>query len=221
MMSKNTEQLHLQDLADTTVINPVDANGARGLEGLGAFPPAGGDGFAGFTADGGDGGNMPLEAKKSHKGPIIVLVSIAVILVALIAVFFTMRWHYADRVAPGVSFGSVKVTGQTRGDLTATVNKAVKDSSVVVKGDNDRQISATLKDLGVSVDVKKTVDDLLAAKKSENLLQDIARVNPFSHESVKLAAKVNTYEMSRFLSDKLISDDERAVASSISYDANA
>lgn len=60
MMSKNTEQLHLQDLADTTVINPVDANGARGLEGLGAFPPAGGDGFAGFTADGGDGGNMPL-----------------------------------------------------------------------------------------------------------------------------------------------------------------
>lgn len=221
MMSKNTEQLHLQDLADTTVINPVDANGARGLEGLGAFPPAGGDGFAGFTADGGDGGNMPLEAKESHKGPIIVLVSIAVILVALIAVFFTMRWHYADRVAPGVSFGSVKVTGQTRGDLTATVNKAVKDSSIVVKGDNDRQISATLKDLGVSVDVKKTVDDLLAAKKSENLLQDIARVNPFSHESVKLAAKVNTYEMSRFLSDKLISDDERAVASSISYDANA
>ena len=221
MMSKNTEQLHLQDLADTTVINPVDANGARGLEGLGAFPPAGGDGFAGFTADGGDGGNMLLEAKKSHKGPIIVLVSIAVILVALIAVFFTMRWHYADRVAPGVSFGSVKVTGQTRGDLTATVNKAVKDSSIVVKGDNDRQISATLKDLGVSVDVKKTVDDLLAAKKSENLLQDIARVNPFSHESVKLAAKVNTYEMSRFLSDKLISDDERAVASSISYDANA
>ena len=54
MMPKNTEQLHLQDLADTTVINPVDANGARGLEGLGTFPPAGGDGFAGFTADGGD-----------------------------------------------------------------------------------------------------------------------------------------------------------------------
>ena len=220
MMAKNTEQLHLQDLADTTVINPVGANGARGLDGFGNFPPADGDGFVGFGADDGDDGYIRVRTKKSHRGLVIMLVSVAIVLVALIAAFFTMRWHYADRVAPGVSFGSVKVTGQTRSDLTATVNKAVKDSSILIKGGNDRQVSATLKDLGVTVDVGKTVNNLLSAKKSENLLQDVVRLNPFSHESVKLAANVNTYEMSRFLSSKLISDDERAVASSISYDAD-
>lgn len=221
-MAKETEQLHLQDLADTTVINPVDANKPQGLDGLGGFPPVGGDGFVGFAPESDDnGGDIAVKAKKSHKTLIAVLIAVAVVLAALVAVFFTMRWHYSDRVAPGVSFGTVKVTGQTRADLTATVNKAVKDSSIVVKAGSDRQVSASLKDLGVSVDVDKTVNDLMNAKKSENLLQDIVRLNPLSHESVKLAAKVNTYEMSSFLSSKLISDDERAVASSIFYDANA
>ncbi|NMM96661.1 ErfK/YbiS/YcfS/YnhG superfamily protein [Bifidobacterium sp. DSM 109960] len=221
-MAKDTEQLHLQDLADTTVINPVDANKPQGLDGLGGFPPVNGDGFVGFAPEGDDNeGSIAVKAKKSHKALIAVLIAVAVVLAALVAVFFTMRWHYSDRVAPGVSFGTVKVAGQTRADLTATVNKAVKDSSIVVKGDNDRQVSASLKDLGVSVDVDKTVNDLMNAKKSDNLLQDIVRLNPLSHANVKLAAQVNTYEMSSFLSSKLISDDERAVASSISYDPNA
>lgn len=215
-MAKNTEQVYLQDMADTTVINPVDANTVQGIGGLGGFPPSEPDDFRGFPEEG-DGGAK----KKSHKGLIVLLVAIAVLLVAIIAVFFTARWHYNDRVAPGVRFGAVKVVGQDRAALTSTVKKAVENTSIVVKGDHDRQVSATLKDLGVSVDVDQTVKDLLGAKESSNILQDIGRLNPFSHEDVKLAAKVNTYEMSKFLSAKLISDDERAAASSIAYDANS
>lgn len=215
-MAKNTEQVYLQDMADTTVINPVGANTVQGVDGLGGFPPSEPDDFPGFP-EGGDGGAK----KKSHKGLIVLLVAIAILLVAIVAMFFTARWHYNDRVAPGVRFGSVKVVGQDRAALTSTVKKAMESSSIVVKGDHDRQVSATLKDLGVSVDVDQTVKDLLDAKKSSNILQDIGRLNPFTHEDVKLAAKVNTYEMSNFLSAKLISDGERAVASSIAYDANS
>ena len=178
-------------------------------------PPEGGSGFAGFA---------PEEASSagghSRKPLIISLIVIAVLLVALAASFFTARWYYSSRVAPGVRFGNVSVTGQNRETLTATVKQAVSDSTIIVKDTNGKRVNASLKDLGVTVNVSQTVDDLLDAKSSENLQQDVMRINPFVHEDVSMVAQRNTYTLTKFLSNKLIAEVDRAVPSSISYDVN-
>ncbi|MBT1172856.1 L,D-transpeptidase [Bifidobacterium sp. MA2] len=158
--------------------------------------------------------------KKSHKGLIITLIVAAVLLAALIGAFFTARWYFADRVAPGVHFGAVDVTGQTSDELTATVTKAVKDSAITVNDvTSGNKVTASLENLGVDVDVEATVKDLLNAKSSSNLLEDVVRVNPLSTVSVPLKATTNDFQLSDYLSSKLIDESGRAVPSSIAYNA--
>lgn len=177
------------------------------------------DAVSGTPTDGGSDAGIAVK-RKSHKGLIITLIVAAVLLAALIGAFFTARWYFSDRVAPGVSFGSVKVFGQTRDELTSTVTAAVKDSAITVNDTTSgTKVTASLKDLGADVDVEATVDALLGAKSAANLLEDVVRVNPFSHVSVPLKATTNDFTMSDFLSSKLINDDGRAVPSSIAYDA--
>ncbi len=178
-------------------------------------PSEGGGSFASFAPE------EDQSAGKSSKKPLIIsLIAIAVLLVALVASFFTARWYYSSRVAPGVRFGEVSVAGQDREHLTATVKQAVSDSIIIVKDTNGKRVNASLSDLGVSVNVSKTVSNLLNAKSAQNLLQDITRINPFAHEDVSFVAQRNTYTLTKFLSNKLIAEVDRAVPSSISYDVN-
>ena len=53
---------------------------------------------------------------------LIVLLSIlGVIVVAAVAGFFTARWYYQDKAAPGITFAGVSVAGQNRAQLADTV----------------------------------------------------------------------------------------------------
>lgn len=160
--------------------------------------------------------------KKSHKPLIITLIVVAALLVALVAAFFGARAHYADKVAPGVRFGSTSVVGMTRDEVKATVKQAVKDSAITVKDTTgNASATASLADLGVDVDVDATVNDIMNAKSSSNIGEDILRVNPFGHVDVALAATPDNAKLDEYLSAKLVSDAERAVPSTINYDGNA
>ena len=159
-------------------------------------------------------------ARRSRKGLVVTLCVVLALLAALVGSFLYARAHYADRVAPGVRFGAVDVTGKTRDELAAVVQQAVKDSGITVKDANGAGVTASLEDLGVNVDVDKTVDDLMNAKTASNLLQDVTRVIPFVHEDVALAADTDKGELEAFLSEKLIDESERAVPSSIAYDGS-
>lgn len=160
--------------------------------------------------------------KKSHKTLIITLIVVAALLVALVAAFFGARAHYADKVAPGVRFGSTSVVGMTRDEVKATVEQAVKDSAITVKDTTgNTSATASLADLGVDVDVDATVDDIMNAKSSSNIGEDILRINPFGHVDVALAATPDNAKLDEYLSAKLVSDAERAVPSTINYDGNA
>ncbi|WP_223847707.1 L,D-transpeptidase [Bifidobacterium callitrichos] len=179
--------------------------------------PTGVSGITDIPADA-----IAVKAKSSHKGLIITLVIVGVLLAALVGAFFTARWYFSDRVAPGVRFGATSVVGQTRDELTDTVNAAVNDSAITVKDTTSGgSVTAALKDLGVSVDVDKTVDSLLGAKSSSNLLEDLVRVNPFSRVNVPLTATTNDFTLNDYLSSKLIDESGRAVPSSIAYNAES
>lgn len=192
---------------------PTDATAAYGAPVMQAAP-------ADFAAPAAPEDLNPgaVTKRRSHKGLIITLCVVLALLAALVGSFLYARAHYTDRVAPGVRFGIADVTGKTRDELAAIVQQAVKDSGITVKDSNGASVTASLEDLGVNVDVDKTVDDLMNAKASSNLIEDVKRVLPFVHENVPLSATTDNGALDAFLSEKLIGEDERAVPSSIAYD---
>lgn len=168
---------------------------------------------------------MPVDDKRgaNTKLPWIIAIGVIVLLVLIVAGLFGTRWYFSDKAAPGVTIGQISVVGQDREQLTDTVNRAVTDSAITVDGGNGAEVKASLADLGVDVDVDATVDALLDAKSDTTatgwraLLDDIARLNPFTDATVGLVADYDEFTANTFLTDAFVSDDQKAVASTIAY----
>ena len=103
---------------------------------------------------------MPVEGEavvaKKRKLPLIITgIVLAVLVVAAIAGFFTARWYFQDKAAPGVTFGGTSVAGQTADQLKNTVTAAVKNTTVNIKDGNGNNASGSLSDFGVSYNISK------------------------------------------------------------------
>ena len=157
------------------------------------------------------------KTKNPKRGMIIAFSIIGALLVLLVAAFFGTNWYFQDRVAPGVRFGNVSVMGKTESELTGIVNQAVSDSAITVTDSEGNNVKAGLDKLGVTVNVKQTVRNLLDAK-SGNMF---TRINPFAKQDVRLSATTDNYTLSTYLTEQLVEEQDRAVASNISYDANS
>lgn len=144
----------------------------------------------------------------------ILLIAFAVLAVAAVAGFFTARWYYQDKAAPGVMFAGASVAGQNSEQLAATVKSAVENTKITVTDSQGNTVTASLKDLGVNVNQKQTVSALIAAKDSNPFV----RINPFSKQNVKLVATADKLALSQYLTGKLIPNDSQAIASTIAYD---
>ena len=153
--------------------------------------------------------------KGPHRTLFIVLGIVILLALAVIAAFFTARWYFTDKAAPGVTIGNHSVTGQTADQLTDTVKQLESDSKITIKGENGVTFQTTLKQLGVNVDVDKTVSDAIAAKSGN----EFVRINPLSQHAVALDATVDKLALSEFLTDKLVQGDAKAVPAGISFDA--
>ena len=144
----------------------------------------------------------------------ILLIVLAVLAVAAVAGFFTARWYYQDKAAPGVMFAGASVAGQNSEQLAATVKSAVENTKITVTDSQGNAVTASLKDLGVNVNQKQTVSALIAAKDSNPFV----RINPFNKQNVKLSATADKLALSQYLTGKLIPNDSQAIASTIAYD---
>lgn len=211
-----------EDFETTQAMPPLPAGAGAGTPLQGAGTPS--DGFAAMNDV-----PMPPEplaigtaAKKSRKPLIITLAVIAALLVALVAAFFGARAYYDGKVAPGVHLGETSLAGQTRDQVKAAVEQAVKDSAITVNDTTGKtSATASLADLGVDIDVDKTVDAVMEAKASSGIVGDVVRVNPFSRVDVPLTASTDNSVLDEYLSAKLVSDAERATSSSIGFNAEA
>lgn len=206
-----------QDDAATEVMQPLSSTpyaapmqqAAQPIIDLAAVADAGSPNGTGATA-------VAANNKKKPVG-LIILLSILAAIVLLLAAYVTGgQWYFQDKAAPGVKLGNVSVMGKNASELKTVVEDAVADSKVKVTI-NDASTEASLKDLGVSVDVDKTVNDLLNAKKDSI----IGKVNPFAKTSVALEASTDKLTMTTYLSDQLIGEDARVINASVSYDSNA
>ncbi|MFT8358714.1 L,D-transpeptidase [Bifidobacterium aquikefiri] len=152
-----------------------------------------------------------------HVGLIVTLVMLVVLIAAAVGGFFAAQSYFSDKAAPGVMFGSHSVAGQNAAQLTQTVTSAVSDSRVEVADNAEQDTKASLKDLGVTVNVKATVNNLLQAKSSAGAL----RINPFQRQQVKLVSSTDESAMSDYLTTTFVSEGARAKASTVSYDKTA
>ena len=159
---------------------------------------------------------MATALRPPHKRPWlrILLIVLAVLAVAAVVGFFTARWYYQDKAAPGVMFAGASVAGQNSEQLAATVKSAVENTKITVTDSQGNTVTASLKDLGVNVNQKQTVSALIAAKDSNPFV----RINPFSKQNVKLSATADKLALSQYLTGKLIPNDSQAIASTIAYD---
>lgn len=159
---------------------------------------------------------MATALRPPHKRPWlrILLIVLAVLAVAAVAGFFTARWYYQDKAAPGVMFAGASVAGQNSEQLAATVKSAVENTKITVTDSQGNAVTASLKDLGVNVNQKQTVSALIAAKDSNPFV----RINPFNKQNVKLSATADKLALSQYLTGKLIPNDSQAIASTIAYD---
>ncbi|WEV42254.1 L,D-transpeptidase [Bifidobacterium sp. ESL0682] len=151
-----------------------------------------------------------------HRLPIIIAaVAFVVLIVALVAAYFGAQFYYKDKAAPGVHLGNVAVAGQSTAQLKQTVDREVSDSKVLISDGQGKKTTASFKDLGVNVDVNKTVQDLLAAKGN-----GAGRVAPFSQSDVKLVATTSDMPINTYLTNTFVKDNDKAVPSSIAFDGN-
>ncbi|MCI1869168.1 L,D-transpeptidase family protein [Bifidobacterium crudilactis] len=175
-------------------------------------PPAQGGGDA--PVDGSGMQALTQAPRHGHKGLVIAAIALLLLVAAVVGGFFAARSYYSGKAAPGVSLGGQNVTGQDEAALTATVKNAFATSTVTVKDDSGKTLNAKLSDLGVTLDEKTTVANLLNAKSSEAL----AQVNPFSSASVPLTVHTDDAKMTDFLTGKLVDDEHQAHAATVEYD---
>ncbi|WP_418968847.1 L,D-transpeptidase [Alloscardovia omnicolens] len=155
--------------------------------------------------------------RRRHIALWVTLAIFLTLVCAVIGWFFGAGWYYQDKAPLGVEFGGVSVSGQNAAQLKTTVKNAVDRSTITVKDDRGKTVKASLKDLGVAVNIDKTVKNLLAAK-DENIF---VKVNPFITRSVPLEATVRQLPVSEYLTKSFVDESNRAVPSTIGFDATS
>lgn len=68
--------------------------------------------------------------------------------------------HYQDIAVPGTTIGGIDVTGMNRDDIVTAINDRIGNATVTISG--DANATATLADLGTTVDAEATADAALA-----------------------------------------------------------
>lgn len=106
----------------------------------------------------------PADAKaagrRRRRWPVWVAAAALVVLGAVGIGGYAYAQHYADRAVPGTTVAGTDVSGMTRSEIVRLVSSQAAKATVAVTGDVTE--TATLADLGTTVDAERTADAALA-----------------------------------------------------------
>ena len=159
--------------------------------------------------------------KKRPIGLIVTLCVFVALLAAMIGGFFGARAYFGDRVAPGVSFGGMSLTGQSADQVRAVVESKIADSKVAITSTDGKSTNASLEDLGVNADVDATVNALINAKPGTDFAADFSRLNPWAKQDVPLTVTTDKQALSNYLTEQLVDESKRSVPASVSYNSES
>lgn len=158
--------------------------------------------------------------RESHRQTIgLIIFAVFAVLLVIVGVggYFGAQSYFSGRVAPGVEFAGGSVSGRTRSELSGIVRNAVSATSITLTDSKGKKVKASLKDLGVTVNVGGTVKAILAAKSGEG----IRRLNPLERVDVPLKATTDDTVLAEYLAGRFVAKSDRPVASSVSYDSDS
>ena len=91
----------------------------------------------------------------------VIIAGLIGMLAIVVAVFVGVSVFYASRALPGTSVAGSPVSGMTREQVAESISSKVAQESVVFEGEVT-PATLTLEDVGVQIDVEKTVDEVFA-----------------------------------------------------------
>ncbi|MFY4659391.1 L,D-transpeptidase family protein [Scardovia wiggsiae] len=153
------------------------------------------------------------------KGKKLRAISIAVIAALLLALFgggYAAFAYYRNRVAPGVTLGARDISGQTREQVAETIQDMAGRTTLTVTADGATEKKLSLEDIGVKVDITKTVDAVFSAKDGSSF----SRLNPFTQKNIPLVARSDDAAVQNHLADALANNDG-AQEPRVEYDSSA
>lgn len=108
----------------------------------------------------------------------------AAVVVLLVAGLGAIAWYYNDRALPNVSLGKVDVGGKTKEEIKQ-IAQAQKDAIALTFVEGDRQIKASLEDVGIDIDVDASAEQATWARRNwlDLVLAWERRTVPLSHTS--------------------------------------
>ena len=145
------------------------------------------------------------------KGKKLRAISIAVIAALLLALFgggYAAFAYYRNRVAPGVTLGTRDISGQTREQVAETIQDMAGRTTLTVTADGAVAKKLSLEDIGVKVDIAKTVDAVFSAKDGSSF----SRLNPFTQKNISLVARSDDAAVQNHLADALANNAGKFVS---------
>jgi len=120
---------------------------------------------------------------------------------------------YGDRVVPATYLSGTDVSGKTRTELKQIANDLINKIGLrIVYG--DRVVLANVKDMGVTLDVEKTVEEVFRIGGEQNIF---LRFSPFSKKEAELWVDYDYLAFQRFLNENFADITIVPVNTTISY----
>ena len=138
----------------------------------------------------------------------------ATALVAGLFVITNVAFH--DRALPGSSLASINITGKNRAELTEMVKDVERNMKLQITV-GDKTATAAAQDLGITVDVNRTVDNALNYE-GKNL---VASVNYLVKRPVRLVISRDDKKLQDYVNKTFIEQLAWVQDAGIQYDAGA
>ena len=107
-----------------------------------------------------DAESSPDEPRRRRRWPLGVAAAALLLLGVVGAGGYAYAAHYDGRALPGTTVAGTDVSGKSREEVVAAIEERVKSTKVDISG--DVTASATLADLGTTVDAQATADAVMA-----------------------------------------------------------
>lgn len=142
--------------------------------------------------------------KATQQAPVVkkwwqpVLIAIGLVLTMLIFVVGGFSQMYKGKVLPNVSVAGVDSGAKNPEELKAQLTEQLNEFKVTI-GSGDSKLTPSLKEIGYDVDIDKTVEDAVVAKRGDAL----SRFTFWKKENVPARITVNDTLLSQYLESKL------------------
>src|SRR5258707_7313585 len=96
----------------------------------------------------------------------VVLCVLAVSFLVMVVAGGVLFWFYNDKALPNIMAGSVEVGERTKAQIEQLVQQQQSALGVTFVDDTDKAVTVPAKDLGLVIDVKATVKNVMGTRRS-------------------------------------------------------